>query len=123
MEQLTKIFVDLYQYGIVLAMVIALWGVLSWPGIRGKGWLVGALLVTLSAELGSTVLQQLIRLWFGPEQIMGPDDYQYLWQASFVLGGLSFLGKLLFVVSVFRLRAGLRSKVSPMLAGAGSGGE
>ena len=122
MEQLTKIFVDLYQYGIVLVMVIALWGVLSWPGIRGKGWLVGALLVTLSAELGAIVMQLMMRQ-FGPEMIMGPDDYQYLWQASFVLGGLSLLGKLLFVVSVFRLRAGLRSKVSPMLAGAGSGGE
>jgi len=121
-EQLTKIFADLYQYGIVLAMVIALWGVLSWPGIRGKGWLVGALLVTLSAELGSIVMQLMMRQ-FGPEMIMGPDDYQYLWQGSFVLGGLSWLGKILFVVAVFQIRAGLRSKVSPTLAGAGSGGE
>ncbi len=121
MEQLTKIFADLYQYGIVQVMVIALCGVLSWPGIRGKGWLVGALLVTLSAELGSIVVQLMMRQ-FGPEMIMGPDDYQYLWQASFVLGGLSLLGKILFVVAVFQLRAGLRSKVSPMLAGAGPGG-
>lgn len=122
MKQLVVILVGLYEYVDLLAMVVTLLVVLSWRPVSGKVWLAGALLVTLSAELGAIVLQLLMQR-FGPEMIMGPDDYEYLWQSSFVLANLSLLGKVLLVVAVFRLRAGLRSRQSPAWAGVEAGGE
>ncbi len=98
MEQITTILV-------LLVESIALIVVLTWPAVKGKRWLVGALL----AELGSGVCALVLHMSMSQsgEMIMGVEEYHQYLQFAFYLFGLELLGKALSVVAVFQLRSTL----------------
>ena len=98
MEQITTILV-------LLVESIALIVVLTWPAVKGKGWLVGGLLAVLTSGVCALVLQVLMSQ--SGEMILGPEEYRHYLQFAFFLFGLELLGKVLSVVAVFQLRSTL----------------
>ncbi len=90
----------------------ALFVVLSWPMVKGKSWLVAALLVFLLFDLGT----QLLSSSATPTEpvLMGPDEYQQLWNDWFQWNCLALVGKVLFVIAVFQLGVGLKRLLSPV---------
>ncbi|HBL42518.1 hypothetical protein [Gimesia sp.] len=90
----------------------ALFVVLSWPMVKGKSWLVASLLVFLLVDLCT----QLLSSSATPAEpvLMGPDEYQQLWNDWFQLSCLALVGKVLFVIAVFRLGVGLKRFMSPV---------
>ncbi len=84
--------------------------VISWPMVKGKSWLVASLLVFFLVDLCT----QLLSSSATPSEpvLMGPDEYQQLWNDWFQLSCLAMVGKVLFVIAVFQLGSGLKRFVS-----------
>ncbi|WP_417388629.1 hypothetical protein [Gimesia sp.] len=102
MEQITTVL-------ILLVESVALIVVLTWPAVKGKGWLVGALLAVLTSGVCALVLQMLMTQ--SGEMIMGVEECRHYLQFAYFLYGLELLGKILFVIAVIRLRTPLKQFV------------
>lgn len=102
MEQITTIL-------ILLVESAALIMVLTWPAVKGKVWLVGALLTELSSVVCALILH--ITLAESGQIVMGVDEYQQYVKFTSFLYGLQILGKIFFVIAVIRLRTPLKQFV------------
>lgn len=78
--------------------------------VKGKSWLVASLLVFLLIDLCARLLSSSAT----PTEpvLMGPVEYQQLWNDWFQLRCLELLGKTLFVIAVFQLGLQLKRFVS-----------
>ncbi|QDU09416.1 hypothetical protein V202x_27910 [Gimesia aquarii] len=85
---------------------VALYFTLTWPTVKGKSCLVVSLLVVLSVELLTHLLQLFLN--DSNNMMMGPDRYKQILSFSFLLNCLSVAGKILFVIALFQLRSQLR---------------
>lgn len=88
----------------------ALFVVFSWPMVKGKTWLVSSLFVFLLVDLCTQLLEPSSNS--SDPVLMGPDEYQQLWNEWFQLSCLALVGKVLFVIAVFQLGVGLKRFLS-----------
>lgn len=113
MEKLFEVIGDLNGYLTLLASLAAFLVVLTWPRVRGKGWLAGGLGLILLGQTGWTVFRVLLKI-FGSEQIMGSDGLLFFRIFSFGLTSLTLVGTGLLVVGVIQLRVWLRADQSSL---------
>lgn len=90
----------------------ALFVVLSWPMVKGKSWLVASLLVFVLVGLCTHLLESSSTP--SDPVLMGPDEYQQVWNDWFQWNCLALVGKVLFVIAVFQLGVGLKRLLSPV---------
>ena len=108
---ITEMSWQVSEWLMFLAGCVALYVVITWPAVKGKWWLV----VSLSLILLPEALFCLMPYIIGPSVVveagrilMGPAEYQKLFMYQMIVGTLFLIGKLLFVVAVFRLRSQFR---------------
>lgn len=83
--------------------------VCTWPSVKGKSWLVAALicfLINLFVVIGSEISTAS-----SDEILMGPDEYEYLFNVGILTQYVGLSGKILLAISVFQLRGVLKSFV------------
>ncbi|WP_417389298.1 hypothetical protein [Gimesia sp.] len=100
---------------ILLVECVALVVVLTWPAVKGKACLVGALLAVLSSGVCTLVLH--MTLTESGQIIMGLEEYHRYFKFSSFLYGVHLLGKVLFVFAVFKLRTPLKRYTKALYSG------
>lgn len=102
-----------YEIGSWLLLIMqcgALLLAMSWPVLRGKGWLVASLSVLVLAEVCSLLLRWYLN--HPGNNLMGPEGYRQMMTYSFLISLMTLVGWVLFVVALSQLRSQLRQLIS-----------
>ncbi|QDV16925.1 hypothetical protein Pan153_15590 [Gimesia panareensis] len=108
MEKLFEVIGEINGFLTLLASLAAFLVVLTWPRVRGKGWLAGGLGLILLGQSGWMAFRVVLKI-FGSEPIMGADRMLFFRIFSLGLTSLTLLGTGLLVVGVIQLGGWLKA--------------